>query len=143
MVAAGFRAEVSGHFRGVHGLEEELAFEQLGEQQDRQRGPWLDEGDDDGEQGERDAAAEDDAERAELEAGAVDIGRPWGVLVLAELEEAEFRDELEEDGGGEDKTRGRNAWMTAMRFPSAAKLATVPKKRMAPSGKRQSERRVS
>ena len=100
MSAAGW-AEVAGHFRGGHGLEEELALEQIRQQQDRQGDPWLGEGGDDGDECEHDTGAEDDAERAELEAGAVDIGSPWRVFIITELEEAEFRDQFEQDGGRE------------------------------------------
>jgi len=35
------RAEIPRHLRSLHGLEEKLAFEEFGEQQQRERNPWL------------------------------------------------------------------------------------------------------
>lgn len=68
-------------------MEEELALEDLGGEEQRQREPWIDQGGNDGAQCKSDAAAENVVKRAELEAGAVVVRSPVRTAVVAEEEE--------------------------------------------------------
>jgi len=92
------QTEVSGHFGGLDGLEEKLAFEDFRNEQDGERSPGVEEGYGNGEQCAGDAGKQDVAERSTLKSGAVLVGRPIGFLGVSE--EEEFGEEFEDDDDG-------------------------------------------